>query len=151
MAIELEFVQGQESHSSYWGKFYIKGLEKFQVAEDFMQNRRDRHHSYQGYVVLGAPSGTLFSIFEQNGSKRGTETFRFAICVIADEFCDWQTEYGAGFVRGNFKIIAKADSRIKAPRLMGWWNNGGDQSLELAEHCAAYIDKRGMKELPPMA
>lgn len=146
----IEFIEGNESHSSYWGKFYIKGLEDFEVREDFDGEIHDNHHSYTGWVCNNLPEGQIFTIFEQNGNKRGTDTFIFAICIAGDaEFYDWKPQYGSGFIRGNFKLICKADSKTKAPRLMDWWTKG-DGSLAYAQHCAAHIDKRGLKELPPM-
>lgn len=143
-------MQGREQHSSYWGKFYIRGLEKFQVAEDFPENHRDNHTNYTGYVVVDAPAGTLFTIYEQNGDKRGTDEFKFAIAQIDDEYHDWKASYGRAFCRGNFKILVQSDSLTKAPRLMDWWIKG-DGSLEYALHCGVYIQKRGVKNLPPLA
>jgi hypothetical protein len=81
----IEYVNGQEQHSSNWGKFYVKGLEKWEVKEDFDENRKDGHHTYQGYVCLDVPEGTVFTVFEQNGNKRGTDDYIFRICQVTEE------------------------------------------------------------------
>ena len=146
--MNIEFVQGAEQHTSNWGKFYLKGLEKWQVKEDFSENCHDRHHSYQGYVCLDIPEGTLFTIFEQSGSKRGTDEFYFLICSTCSETCEVKAEYGKGRCIGNYQIIAEGIGKVKAPRLMDWWINSPVHILEFALHCAAHIDKRGLKNLP---
>ena len=142
----IEFVQGQESHSSSWGKFYVKGLEKWQVKEDFTENRQDKHHSYQGYSCLEIPENTVFSVFAQSGDKRGTDDYRFYVCATTDS----QTEdiKGYGWIDGNFKVVAMGETKTKAPRLLGWWANSPIKTLEFAQKCAVYIDKRGIKDLP---
>jgi len=149
---EIEYINGQESHTSNWGKYYIKGLEAWQVKEDFDGNVHDKHHNYTGYVCCNVPEGTMFTIFEQNGDKRGTDTFRFSICTVdySQESKD-PSVYGNGFCNGGDKVIAQAITKTKAPRLMDWWTNSANKSLEFAEHCAAHIDKRGLKVLPPLA
>lgn len=147
----IEFVQGQESHSSNWGKYYVKGLESWQVKEDFEENCSDKHSSYQGYVCLDIPEGTVFTIFEQSGDKHGNDTFNFTICQAIDEIMgEDKAQYGSGFVTGNYKIIAQGLGKTKAPRLMGWWTESNDKSLAFALHCAKFIDKRGLKVLPQM-
>jgi hypothetical protein len=151
MSGNIEFVQGSESHSSSWGKYYVKGLEQFQVKEDFDANRFDRHHSYQGYVALDIPDGTVFTIFEQNGDKRGTDEFIFSICVVDQGSTkDDQSSYGDGFCTGNYKIIAQGNTKTLAPRLMGWWIDSPVKTLEFAQHCAAHINTRGLKNIPAM-
>ena len=145
----IEFVQGQESHTSNWGKFYVKGLEAFVVREDHDLNRKDGHHSYQCFAGE-IPVGTVFTLFEQDGTKRGTDTFKFLVCEIVEgEDSNHSTEYGSGFFEGSFRVIAEGLTKTKAPRLMEWWNSG-DKTLAFAEHCAAHIDKRGLKTLPSM-
>lgn len=146
--IEIEYVNGNESHSSNWQKFYVEGLEKFAVKEDFDANQQDNHHNYQGYVCLDIPTGTVFSVFSQSGNKRGTEDFCFYICV-AEEKAMQDISNLPAFIKGNFRVVAEGITLTKAPRLMDWWiNSGRTQSLEFAELCAKYIDKRGLKILP---
>lgn len=144
----IEFVQGQEQHSSSWGKFYVKGLEKYQVKEEFDENRKDNHHSYQGYTCLNVLEGTMFTIFAQSGDKRGTDDYRFYICVATDVCVEKKS--GHGWCEGNFEIVAQGTTLTKAPRLMGWWINSPIKTHKFAQHCAAFIDKRGVKVLPPI-
>lgn len=146
----IEFVEGNEWHSSWWYKFYVKGLESYKVEEDFSQALRDTHHKYQGFVCLDIPANTVFSVFRQDGNKRGTDSFDFWLCrVLADKVETINAEKIA-FCAGNFQIICHAEGRVKAPRLLGWWaDNKGLQSLEFAQHCAEFITKRGVKDLPP--
>ena len=147
--MNIEFVQGNEQHSSYWGKYYVKGLESWQVKEDFSQNRKDNHYSNQGYVCLDVPENTVFTIFEQNGNKRGTDEFVFTICKAALPFSSNVASYGSGFCTGNFEIIIRAIGKTKGPRLLDWWTKRGDADpLEYAQLCAKYIEKRGIKDLP---
>lgn len=149
MTGNIEFVQGYETHSSNWGKYYVKGLEEYQVKEDFEQNKKDNHHSYQGYVCLDIPDGTMFTIFEQSGDKRGTDCFEFLICVVDQGVIgEHQGGYPDGFCTGNYRIVAEAKTKTLAPRLMGWWIDSPLKTLDWAEHCAAHINKRGLKNIP---
>lgn len=147
----IKFVIGKEQHSSNWGKFYLKGLEDYQAEEDFDENQDDEHHNYQGYVCNDVPDGTIFTIFEQNGNRNGTNLFCFRICQMdsAEGTKTYLAEYGSGFIQGQWREIAAGLTKIKGNRLLDWWKQG-DGSLEYAEHCAQYIDKRGQKTLPPM-
>jgi hypothetical protein len=149
----IEYVSGQESHTSNWGKMYVKGLEKLVVREEHEKNVRDRHHQYQCYMGE-APTGTVFTIFYQDGNKRGTETWDYQICVADDDATEQEIKYGytGTFVAGRFRVIAKASGKVKAPRLMGWWDARpqGIEPVAFAEHCAAHIDRRGVAVLPAM-
>lgn len=150
----IEYVSGNEQHSSSWGKMYVKGLEKLVVREEHERNQRDHHHSYQCYVGNEVPSGTVFTIFYQDGSKRGTDSWDYLICVVDDAAEEQEIAYSytGTFVRGRFRTIVKASGKVKAPRLMGWWDKRPVtvDPLAYAEHCAAWIDKRGVAELPAM-
>jgi len=150
----IEYVSGQESHTSNWGKMYVKGLEKLVVREDHARNGHDNHHSYQCYVGNDVPSGTVFTIFYQDGNKRGTESWDYLLCVADDQQPEQEIVYGYTdtFVRGQFRVIVKATGKVKAPRLMGWWDArpSSVSPLAYAEHCAAWIDKRGVATLPAM-
>lgn len=147
----IEYVSGNEQHSSSWGKFYVKGLEKLVVKEDFKENQHDNHHSYQGYVGNNVPAGTVFTVFAQSGSKRGTDDWKYWICVV-DDAAESIRLAGYGWIEGCFRIVAQSEGKVKAPRLMGWWDKrpANINPLAYAEHCAAYIDKRGVAELPAM-
>lgn len=150
---EVEYISGQESHTSNWGKFYVKGLEKVVVKEDHSRNQHDKHHSYQCYVGMAVPDGCVFTIFYQDGDKRGTESWYYMICVTDSGAAEQTIEYGytGTFIRGCFRVVAQAKTLTKAPRLMDWWDKrGAADPLAYAQHCAAYIDKRGVAVLPPM-
>ena len=147
----IEFIQGQESHSSNWGKYYVKGLEKWECKED---GNYDKHQSYSEFQCNDVPEGTVFTIFEQSGNKRGTDVFHFQIFVTTDaEVSTDDSAYGQGKTAGNFKKLAHGDGKVKAPRLMNWWTEQKPKDVDpmaFAEHCQAYIDKRGVKNVPPM-
>lgn len=149
----LEYVSGSESHTSSWGKFYVKGLEKMVVKEDHARNERDKHASYQCYVGE-ISSGVTFTIFEQSGDKRGTDTYIYRICQADASAPEMKIEsvYGSGMISGRFVILAQANSKIKAPRLMGWWDArpANIDPATWAQHCAAHIDKRGLVEIPAL-
>ncbi|MGL4497510.1 MAG: hypothetical protein ACRC78_03150 [Planktothrix sp.] len=144
--MEIEFCNGSETHTSNWGKYYVKGLEKYAVKED--GGIYDRHHTYTNYFVCEAQKGIIFSIFEQNGDKRGTDDFIFSICEVSEETTDDRSAYGKGFCKGNFKVLATSgNSKTKAPRLMDWWINS-DKTRDFALACAVQINKRGAKAAP---
>ena len=156
----LEFVQGNESHSSNWGNFYIKGLEKYQVKEEFPENRYDKHSSYQGYCCY-VPDGVIFTISEKSGDKYGTSIHEFAICVSdsfkedhkeGEKWEEWYPEYGDGFLKGNFRVLARGVGKTKAPRLEEWWATlpKSSQNEKLALHLGKYIEKRGVKNPPAL-
>lgn len=148
----IEFTVGRESHTSYWGEYYIKGLESYAVREDHDSNRTDNHHGYQ-FFMADAPAGTVFTIFERNGDKRGTSNWIFSICVVEGEkIQEDQAEYGSGFCTGNYRCVAIALGKIKAPRMLGWWKEkpADADPLAYAEHCAVWIEKRGIQTLPKM-
>lgn len=49
-------------------------------------------------------------------------------------------------------MIVSAHTKLKSLRLMDWWiaRPADADPLAYAQHCAAFIEKRGVKELPPM-
>lgn len=146
----IEFTQGSEQHSSNWGKYFIKGLEKWQSRE---ASSSSKHESYQEYCCIDIPEGEVFTIFEQSGNTRGTEVFHFQICIATNEkILTDSAAYGEGKIAGNFKLIAHGAGTTKAPRLMDWWIDGlkNQDPIAYAHHCAEYIGKRGYKEPPPM-
>lgn len=145
----IEFIEGKEQHSSNWGKFYIKGFSDEQRCKEDYSNF-DKHHSYQEWTAT-APEGTVFTIFEQNGDKRGTDEFFFSVCVTTDEqVSSDDASYGEGKIAGNYRVIVCGEGKTRGPRMMDWWTKHGDKSLAWAEHCAQYINKRGCKMPPAM-
>lgn len=150
---EIEYINGQEQHTSNWGKFAVKGLEKLVVKEDHDRNQRDNHHGYQCYFGIAVPDGTVFTVFYQDGNKRGTDTWHYMICVTDSTQPEQTIEYGytGTYVHGRFRVVASAKTATKAPRLMDWWDKRGNADpLTYAEHCAQWIDKRGVAVLPAM-
>lgn len=149
----IEFINGSEEHSSNWGKFYVKGLEQWRVKEDHKNSRSDHHHSYN-FFMADAPDGTVFTIFEQNGDKHGTDEWSFLICVVRSDREEQQTKasYGYGFCKGPYDVVAQGVGKIKAPRLMDWWikRPANVDPLAYATHCGVYIEKRGIKSPPAL-
>lgn len=148
------YVSGNEQHSSSWGKFYVKGLEKFVVKEDHVSNRHDNHHNYQCWEGE-VPMGTVFTVFEQDGDKHGTDTFKFTILQAVEDGDEQhiRASYGSGEMSGHWIVLASADTKTKAPRLMDWWQKkpANVDAAIWAKHLAQYIDKRGVKNVPEMA
>lgn len=163
----IEFRNGQESHSSSWGKFYVKGLEKWQVREDFT---RDKHESYTDFAAE-VPDSTIFTIFSQSGDKRGTQNFDFYICEVRSPGDTPSNSIFGGHSRGNckcvgnFLVLCRGEGKTKAPRLMDWWGKLAEKCSEFKNEegllkkgtkarfafwCAEYLEKRGVKELPTM-
>lgn len=148
----LEYTEGQEQHSSNWGKYYVKwqGMENHRVKED---GSYDKHHTYTEYCAH-IPIGTILTIFEQSGNKRGTETFYFSIWEVTDvdHMGSDEAEYGRGKAVGNIRKLGGAYTPTKAPRLMEWWTKkpAGTDPKAWAEHCLKWIEKRGIKEIPTM-
>ena len=156
MTGNVEFINGNEHHSSFWGKFYVKGLEKWQVKED---GEYDRHNSNTEYVAIDIPEKTIFTVFEQDGNKRGTDAYYFHICYI-DRSCYSEIipEYHGTerYLKGNFSILASGKGKTKAPRLMNWWlekspNMSQSQKWDYAILCGESIKKRGVKEAPRLS
>ena len=145
----IEYVHGCESHTSTWRKFYVRGLEEWKAKEDFAQERNDKHYCYNGYCCNDVPEGCVFTVFCQAGNKRGTDTFEFYICESTNDQVE-TIQLSPCYCQGNFRIIAQGLTKTKAPRLMDWWINSPDKSLAFAIHCANYIDKRGLKKIPPI-
>ena len=148
--LELECVIGKEWHTSNWAKFYVSGLNDVMTLEE--EIRSDNHHRYHLWAIdpdTEKAAGTLFAVFLQEGDKYGSKSFYFFICLICSDQTDKKIEAsrGEGYIEGSFKIIAKALTKTKAPRLMEWWNNG-PQNKKFALACADKINKRGAKQPP---
>lgn len=162
----IEYRVGSESHSSAWGKFYVKGLETWEVKEG---GERDRHNSYTD-LAARVPEGTVFTVFSQAGNKRGTDTFDFYICqVVSDETTTTISGgcYGkGGTCCGSFTILCRGEGKTKAPRLMEWWGKMGEKCQDFrtedgklqkgtkekyAQWCRKHLDMRGLKDLPAMS
>lgn len=143
----IEYINGQEEHSSSWAKFYVKGLEK--VAEKGEYSNYSKHNHYQSWVVAHAPEELIFTIFVQNGDKMGTRNYEFHICKVAvPDVCEIRDEAN-NYCTGNFKILCSGIGKVKAPRLLSWWKKApADRLEEYAIACGELINKRGHKEAP---
>lgn len=163
----LEYRIGSESHTSSWGKFYVKGLEQYQVKEDYESGK---HESYTDYAAE-VPPGIIFTVFSQAGNKRGTDSFDFYICETQPPSVTCCTIEGGHSrssckISGNFFILAHGEGKVKAPRLMNWWlalsqkcqawyeKESGKlipgTKKRYAAWCAKHLDTRGLKEIPDM-
>lgn len=147
MTIQIDYCVGDEQRSSTWAKFWVHGLNA--AKEDQSVDKKSRDYEF---CCLDAPEDAMFSIFEQSGNKHGTDTYKFRICRATasaeNEIVSSYTD--RRYCKGNFEVIAEAFGTTKAPRLMGWWKEkpGDVDPLAYAKLCAAYIDKRGVKDLP---
>jgi hypothetical protein len=156
--MNIEYISGSSSHSSNWAKFYIFGLDKWAVRETDGEPESNNHANFKQFTCLDVSENKVFTVFEQDGDKRGTDTFNFYICKASAEFGEIKGEYGR-HCTGNFEIICEGLGKTKAPRLMGWWEEfaGKDdankrknsEKIAFANHCLANIDRRGIKTLPP--
>lgn len=159
----IEYKVGSENHSSYWGKFYVKGLEKFEVKEGA---EYDKHERYTEFAA-NAPSETVFTIFSQNGNKRGTQDFDFYICEVVpgEEKKITGGCYGkSAWCQGSFLVLAHGQGPIKAARLMNWWQKLAEKcgahmadgklkkgtKKKFATWCKSHLEIRGLKELPDL-
>lgn len=160
----IEYTVGSESHSSFWGKFIVKGLEKWGVKEN---EERDKHKSYISLAAEVSP-GTIFTVFSQAGNKRGTRDYDFYICEVVEEGTEKITGgcYGTGAQAfGPFAILCHGAGTTKAPRLMAWWGKIGEKCAAFrtkegklqkgtkklyAAWCKKHLDVKGLKDLPPI-
>jgi hypothetical protein len=152
MSEMIEFRAGSEFHSSYWGKFYVRGLEEWEVREG---GQRDRHNFYAELCCRDVPDGVVFTVFSQGGNKHGTDEFNFYVCVTdstAQENIMGGCYGRGGHCSGAFRIVAHGDGKARAPRLLEWWEKrpAGVPPLRWAQHCAAHIKTRGLKFPPPL-
>lgn len=138
----IEYVQGEESHTSSWGKFYIKGNDGIKV--DSPANHRDRHHSYQAWMDV---SPTVFSVWAQSGNKYSADGTHFYICQGSTEE-NKITGYAGCHVTGGFEILAEAHTKHLATRLLQWWIRRPPDvdPVAYAKHLAECIKVRGLKE-----
>lgn len=95
------------------------------------------------------PEGATFSVYRSEYHYYPISV-EFWICSVSENFEEDRISiYPSGNVAsvlGKFQIIAEADSKLYAFRLMEWWNKGNG-SIEYAELCAKYLKPR-IKEIP---
>lgn len=149
----IRYRSGKETHASNWGEFYVFGFSEIAVREDSESNVSSNHYNYQEYAAL-TTVGAMFSIHERTGSKRGTDSYTYRICRVLPAFTQETlitNTYTRCWVRGPFEVIASANTKVKAARLMDWWRNRKPDDVdayEWAKHCAKHINTRGLK-VPP--
>lgn len=161
----IEYTVGSESHSSAWGKFYVRGLERWEVKEG---GKGDKHTSY-AELVSDVPDKTIFTVFDQSGDKRGTSDWTFYVCQARNDTAQCHIEGGCyrrgGKIDGSYLILCKGEGKIRAPRLMDWWSKLAEKCVafktdeenlkagtrrKFAFWCAQHIEKRGLADIPPM-
>lgn len=111
-----------------------------------------RTHSIKEFDFNGAwqlPEGATFSVYRSEYHYYPLSV-EFWICSASESFEENRISiYPSGnvaSVSGKFQIIAEANTKLYAFRLMEWWNKG-DGSIEYAELCAKYLKPR-IKEIP---
>lgn len=144
----LEFLLTSVQKNQNWAKFFVKGLEDYQIEDSNVSRHYKPWERYTNYIAYDMPDNIIFTVYTQSGNKNGSQDFRFYICKTITDNPNSIT--GAGWIEGDFVIIAEGLKKVFAPRLMNWWNNSKDHSLKFAYHCSRHIGKRGIKELPPM-
>ncbi|AFY75461.1 hypothetical protein Syn7502_03635 (plasmid) [Synechococcus sp. PCC 7502] len=136
--MNIEYKHGEESGNATWVKFFINGLEKFAVKDG------------DKYQCKHIPESTVFTIFEQSGVKTSIDVFEFIVAQANPDGYEIFTT-GNQYIKGNFTVLVQGSGKVKAQRLMEWWQSyEGNQKYEYALHCAKYIDKRGLKFCPPL-
>lgn len=122
------------------------------TQEDSERDRFDRHHFYRTYIIDPEKDadGEIFSVFNQHGNKYGTKDLEFQICQINSEY-DFKEIFpffgNNGLVRGKFAILAYAEGKTKALRLLEWWNQV-PHTRPHAIACGERIKRRGVKTPP---
>lgn len=152
LEMKIEYVSGGEQYTSNWARFRVEGLEKWAVRSNLPEDIQGKQNNYFGYTCLETPEETTFSILEQSGNKRSIRRFNFYICVTSNnDYAEVTASHSRGRCKGNFKVVCVGEGKAKASKLMEWWTKSEDHSLEFAMHCAAHINKRSLKELPPLS
>lgn len=147
-----------------WDKTRIVGLEL--VAEE--HERATRRQNYTS-GASEATDGRVFTFWTSADGGKST----FAICVVDVSAESMElTGYNGCYLRGRFRVLARAEGDTFAPRLLNWWDTGnkakaaeskaakevGEKGTytwkwqrRFAEHLATQITRRGVKEPAPMA
>lgn len=149
----IEYLVGMEQHTSYWGKFYVKGLEDFVSREDSEHEQHDGHYSFSYYCKgVKAEDNLIFTVFVQEGNKYGTDRLEFMICQLdhLSNNCIEGEVQNKGFINGSFRILASAKGKTKGKRLLDWWEKRPKEITQEAllayiARCANSILIRGRK------
>jgi hypothetical protein len=139
----IEGKTGSEQHSSSWGKFIVMGVRL--VADE---RQADRHHTYTAGAAE-VDDGTVFTIWQATGNRRGTDQADFYI-LLADSAQEPTTiDNGYGRLTGRWQVLAHGDGPVRAPRLLGWTKNL-TLTEPLARHLGAQINLRGKAQPDPL-
>lgn len=138
----IEAKVGEESHSSTWGKFYVRGIEI--VAEERFSDNHLRYTEGAAQVA----DGTLFTVWASAGNKRGADSSDYYILLVDSRHLGSEIDNGYGFVRGQWQVLAHGDGTVRAPRLLGW-AKGKALTEALARHLGSEIKRRGVKNPAP--
>jgi hypothetical protein len=130
--------------------FEVEGLEDFAVT----QVAPLAYENYSYWMADDVPEGVLFTVAEHDGSRVGCENIcRFSICeVVSAQTNLIKARYGNCMIDGNYRIVAHGNTPIRAHRLFEWWyryRHGDDRTVDYAEHCATYMEKKWTKKKPP--
>ena len=140
----IEGKVGAESHSSTWGKFYVKGVEL--VAEE---RTSDRHSNYtEGAVQV--EDGKILTVWASAGNKRGTDEADYWILMADTSQPISEIDNRYGNLKGRWQILAHGDGKVRAPRLLGW-AKGKTLTATLARHYGSEIKRRGVATPAPLA
>lgn len=142
------FLAETDRDSRKFWSFQVEGLQPFNTPEDHQLANND----YKCWVASNPPEGALFTIMECDGGWGYSQLSKFYICeVVAAEKHQQTAKYGNGFIKGNYRVVVRAETPVKANRLFRWWEKSKHpKTLAYADHCAAYLEERGLKKLPPM-
>lgn len=130
--------------------FDVEGLKDFAVNEVAPLAYED----YRYWLADNVPEGVIFTVAEYDGSSSRRENIcRFSICeAVSDQKNLIKARYGNCMIDGNYRIVAHGNTPMRAHRLYEWWYRySSDRSVDYAEYCAAYIEKKWTKKkLPPI-
>lgn len=157
MAAIIEYVRGSgivddgisRKDELVWG-FDVNGLESFVVQEDHSLT----NNSYDCWVANDLAVGMLFTISEYSSRIREGQISlcEFSLCeVVFPETRREKATHGNGMIDGNYRVVARTRTPVKADRLFDWWNKSGvPKTLAYAKHCASHLEIRGLGNLPPL-
>jgi hypothetical protein len=148
-AIEYIHGHGYVSPKHQWD-FEVRGLESFAINKVAPSAYYD---DYRYWIADNVPEETLFTLAEYDGNSRHQNMCSFFICAaVSDQKNLIKTRYGNNMIDGNYRIVAHGDIHIRAQLLYEWWYRYSPyRTVDYAEHCALYMEKRWTKKkLPPM-
>lgn len=151
----IEYVSGEDSHDSSWGKFWVFGLKGDRKRGG--TPKADKLTTYHRFIC-SVPAGTVFTIFEEDGEFAAPDTYNFRICQASQEVNVIRSAFDPErYCSGNFEIICDGAGKTKGRKLFDWWKSfvgdedtrTNEEKLAFAAHCYAHLNKKGIKTLPP--